>query len=330
MRYTFKLKKVVLPALLLAIAVVGMQLSSCNKKKDSPASTQVSLSAAIFKDTTLLTKATPQTYVATNLPQGVTVTYTGNAQQAPGDYTVTATFSLNSGFTWAASEQPDASGKVVKTAKLSIADYLTSPKLDDAGAAAVAIIKAADIYANVTIPATLFGVPVVSIDSAAFANNTTITSVKVSEGVTYVGKAFWGCTNLTTVDLPKTLKFIENEAFIKAPAVGEKLAVKLPTSLTKIIIRAENPPVINNWWHYGLVGAEDKFYITLLGTADWVATEIGATPVSTVPNVSVYVPTTPIQTIYRSAWVAEGTPWGQGWNAVYWDNIKIFTDGGIS
>lgn len=323
MRYTLKLKQVVLPALLLAIAVVGMQLSSCKKKNDSPTSTQVSLANVDFKDTTLLTKATAQTYEATNVPQGVSVAYTGNTQTALGDHPVTATFSLKSGYTWAATEQPDASGNVVKNIKLTISDYLTAPTTATDGSNAVAIKKAADIYTDVTIPATLFGFPVVSIDSGAFEKNTTVTSVKIPEGVTYVGKAFWGCTNLTKVDFPSTLVYIENEAFIQAPNPLEMKVVKLSPALTTIIMRAVEPPTIDRWWHYSNAGdAVNDFQVTLLGTVGWVAKVIDPTitDADNIPaGIKVYVKDDATLTNYTTGSSTHPGSWG--WSK-YWNKTN--------
>lgn len=317
--YKFKLKKVVLPALLLAIAVVGMQLSSCKKKKDSPTSTQVSLANVVFKDTTLLTKATAQTYVAINVPQGVTVAYAGSIEQAPGEYTLTATFTLNGGFTWAATEMPNAAGKVEKTAKVTIADYLTAPTTATDGSNAVAIIKASDIYPNVTIPATLFGLPVVSIDSAAFENNTTITSVKVPENVTYVGKAFWGCTNLTTIDLPSSLLYIEMEAFVKTPTERGK---QVTTTLTKVIVRATTSPKIQGvWYEYSTNVGEETWNAPTIFGLNWGT---NGTPALTT---EIYVPDASANNYKNQSPPADSPIWG--WNK--YDNIiKTFTEGGIN
>lgn len=58
----------------------------------------------------------------------------------------------------------------------------------------------------VIIPASINGFPVTSIASSAFKNNTMITSVKISEGVTDIGaEAFSGCLSLTDVTIPSTV-----------------------------------------------------------------------------------------------------------------------------
>ena len=73
---------------------------------------------------------------------------------------------------------------------------------------------------RVTIPARIDGKPVTGIYTAAFADNKTLTSVVIPEGVTFINAnrvvgvgAFMDCTNLTSVTLPSSLVEIGFGAF---------------------------------------------------------------------------------------------------------------------
>ena len=71
-------------------------------------------------------------------------------------------------------------------------------------------------------------IPVTNIKQEAFRDNTSITSVKIPEGVVSIGqKAFSGCTFLTDVSLPKSLKEIGVDAFEKCPVKGVIIASDL-------------------------------------------------------------------------------------------------------
>lgn len=95
---------------------------------------------------------------------------------------------------------------------------------------------------SITIPLTIMtttndtaqtkvSVPVVSIDGVC-QENTTITSVKFSEGFTQTGvSTFQGCTNLKTVQLPSTLKSIESTAFYHCSSLQ---TITIPDSVTTI------------------------------------------------------------------------------------------------
>lgn len=73
--------------------------------------------------------------------------------------------------------------------------------------------------------------PVQFIDSLAFANNTTITSVTLPDDLKAIyGGAFSDCTNLSLVDLPDSLDDIGNNAFANT---GLKEVV-IPNSVTQI------------------------------------------------------------------------------------------------
>ena len=50
-----------------------------------------------------------------------------------------------------------------------------------------------------------------SIDSKAFANNTTLTSVTIPNSVTSIGGgAFVGCTSLTSITIPNSVTSIDS------------------------------------------------------------------------------------------------------------------------
>ena len=66
---------------------------------------------------------------------------------------------------------------------------------------------------NIIIPSELGGKPVTAIGEKAFFQNKTITSVKIPEGVTSIGNSAFAQTNLTEVEIPKSVKNIERYAF---------------------------------------------------------------------------------------------------------------------
>lgn len=67
---------------------------------------------------------------------------------------------------------------------------------------------------DVTIPYMINENTVDGVNWGVFSGNTSITSVTVEEGVTYIkGEAFRDCTNLTSVTLPDTMAWIGSSAF---------------------------------------------------------------------------------------------------------------------
>ena len=80
--------------------------------------------------------------------------------------------------------------------------------------------------AEVRIPATLDGYPVVAIADKAFENNTALSSVVIPSGVKEIGWfAFSGCVFLTDVTLPASLQSVEYGAFENCSAA---LTVRCP------------------------------------------------------------------------------------------------------
>ncbi|MBQ9084123.1 MAG: leucine-rich repeat protein, partial [Clostridia bacterium] len=72
----------------------------------------------------------------------------------------------------------------------------------------------------------------VKIGRSAFINNTDITKVEISEGVTEIGEyAFNGCTSLVSVSLPDSLTHIQGWAFMDCSSLEK---VELPDGLTYI------------------------------------------------------------------------------------------------
>ena len=75
-----------------------------------------------------------------------------------------------------------------------------------------------------------------SIADDAFAGNTKITSVVISEGVTGIGSgAFYGCTNLTSVTIPEGVTIIDGMTFGKCTSLTN---VTIPGTVTSIAVQA--------------------------------------------------------------------------------------------
>ena len=84
----------------------------------------------------------------------------------------------------------------------------------------------------VTIPASIFSLPVTAIGSQAFNGKSSITSVSVPSGVTLIDDAaFQNCTSLTSVSLPGTLTEIRHAAFSGCSALT---GISLPSSMVTI------------------------------------------------------------------------------------------------
>ena len=85
---------------------------------------------------------------------------------------------------------------------------------------------------KVDIPAELGGKPVTAIGEYAFHHNTTITSVKIPEGVTSIGEsAFRWCSSLTEVTISEGVTSIGGTAFAYCSSLTE---VTIPKSVTSI------------------------------------------------------------------------------------------------
>lgn len=89
---------------------------------------------------------------------------------------------------------------------------------------------------NVTIPATLSGLPVTRIGNYAFGENEDLVSVVIPNSVTVIeDSAFYECYNLTTITLPTGLNSIGSEAFSDCENLT---TLTIPNSVTSIGSRA--------------------------------------------------------------------------------------------
>ncbi len=76
------------------------------------------------------------------------------------------------------------------------------------------------------------GVPVVRVYSNTFKNNTNITTVVLPETMKYLDySAFYGCTSLNKIELPEGVEKISTYAFFRCSAIEE---INLPNSLKEI------------------------------------------------------------------------------------------------
>jgi hypothetical protein len=88
---------------------------------------------------------------------------------------------------------------------------------------------------NVTVPATINGVPVRAIGPQAFLTRA-LTGIVIPVGVTNIGvEAFWSCHALTNATLPEGLITIGQSAFLDCSALAE---ITIPSSVTDIGIQA--------------------------------------------------------------------------------------------
>jgi len=84
----------------------------------------------------------------------------------------------------------------------------------------------------VTIPSSIGGLPVTSIERAAFNQKTTLTSVTIPNSVTSIGDyAFQSCTGLTSVTIPNSVTSIGYGAFSYCTGLT---SVTIPNSVTSI------------------------------------------------------------------------------------------------
>jgi hypothetical protein len=73
----------------------------------------------------------------------------------------------------------------------------------------------------VTIPSTINGLPVVSLQYNAFIGNIEVTSIEILDNVTNIGvEAFLGCQNLASVTIARSVNNIGGQAFISCPKLA--------------------------------------------------------------------------------------------------------------
>ena len=94
----------------------------------------------------------------------------------------------------------------------------------------VVVTKYRGTAAEVNVPSTHDGKPVVAIGPKAFVQNKDVVSVHLSEGIRLVG-GFYGCSSLKEINLPSSVAVIAKEAFSQCLAL-EKLS--LPAGLKDI------------------------------------------------------------------------------------------------
>ena len=94
------------------------------------------------------------------------------------------------------------------------------------------------------IPSEIDGKKITRIDSYAFKNRTSLTSVTIPDGVTIIGaQAFNGCTALTDINIPDGVTRIGSYAFNECSALAD---IKIPDSVTAIGMGAFNDTAILN------------------------------------------------------------------------------------
>lgn len=198
----------------------------------------------------------------TGLPEGLTVSYSGNTATEAGDYTAKATFSYDQSkynapdttklatLAWSIAKpadvttdetaKPAAAGTEIKDTTTK-AEYTVTETSGDTPV--VAYEGTTDKKAKtVTVPATVEvnGVKyeVTEIADNAFKNNKTVTKITIGKNVTKVGKnAFSGCKNLKTVSVGNNVTTIEANAFKGCASLK---TVTLPAKTTTIKASAFN------------------------------------------------------------------------------------------
>ena len=88
------------------------------------------------------------------------------------------------------------------------------------GTYGVSAKKGVDLPKKIIIPATYNNIPVAFIETNAFKNCSTITSIVIPEGINRINYgAFYECVNLTDINIPSTCKSIGTLAFFKCTSL---------------------------------------------------------------------------------------------------------------
>ena len=141
------------------------------------------------------------------LPAGASVSYSGNGQRLPGDYTVTADF--GNGY-----------GVVSAVMHVLMPEVISADEDDTYGLVyehcddGYTVVGFAGDRDYALIPHTYKGEKVVSIGAEAFKDQTALALLFTTENLVNIGtKAFFGCTGLTEVVLADGLRSIGQRAF---------------------------------------------------------------------------------------------------------------------
>lgn len=95
-----------------------------------------------------------------------------------------------------------------------------------------AIMAAEKSVVKVALPSEIKGAPVLSVAADAFADCKSLTSVKMSPGVTVIGDgAFRGCAKLETVELPDSVTSIGDNAFSDCAALK---SFRIPVNVVSV------------------------------------------------------------------------------------------------
>ena len=89
---------------------------------------------------------------------------------------------------------------------------------------------------DITVPASIDGHPVISIEEYVFKDKDFIQNVTLSSGIESIGsEVFKGCDGLTTVTIPNTVSTIQGGAFMACTSLG---SITIPNSVTFINVYA--------------------------------------------------------------------------------------------
>ena len=165
-----------------------------------------------FNDASMVYDGDPHSIaIASELPDGVSVTYEGNGQSELGQHQVTAHFEVSSNY------EPIAD----KTATMSIVegDNLHY-SLNTDGASYTLIRGYAPESGKLVIPSTHDGLPVTAIGTEALAYSWNLETLIIPESVSSIGQqACYNCPNLVSVSLPNSVSRIGYLAFAECPSL---------------------------------------------------------------------------------------------------------------